>query len=307
MNRKLAVIDLGTNTFQLMIAEINGGKNHILHHEKVGVKLGRSGINRNIIQEDAIDRAVAALQNFKSKIDREGVSSVYAFGTSAFRNATNAHRVIEKIKSSTGIHVTIISGDEEATLIYKGIQAALELGNETSLIVDIGAGSVEFILANQTKICWRKSLEIGGQRMLELFQIHDPITVEEIRQLNRFFESALADVHHAIQLHPPVTLVGSSGTFDTLSDLYCVENNVRKPTSGGETPLPIENFHVLYHRIIKMNRAERMIMPGMIELRVDLIVVGCCLIHYILEKYSIQRIRVSSYSLKEGALTMLSN
>lgn len=290
-----------------MIAEINGGKNHILHREKVGVKLGKAGINQNIIQQDAIDRAITALQNFKLKMDHEGVSSVYAFGTSAIRNATNANLVIEKIKSATGIQVTIISGDEEATLIYKGIQTALELGNETSLIVDIGAGSVEFILANQTKIFWRKSLEIGGQRMLELFQIHDPITAENIQQLDRFFESSLSEVHHATQLYPPVTLVGSSGTFDTLSDLYCAEHGIHKQASDGEVPLTIEYFHSIYHRLIKMNRAERMTMAGMIELRVDLIVVGCCLVHYILEKYTVKHLRVSSYSLKEGALTMLSN
>lgn len=307
MNQKLAVIDLGTNTFHLMIAETNGRKNHIIHREKVAVKLGKAGINQDIIQEDAIDRAIFTLQDFKSTMDREGVTKIHAFGTSALRNATNSDVVVKKIKSSTGIDVSIISGDEEAEMIYKGVQSALDLGNETSLIIDIGAGSVEFILANQTKALWKGSLEIGGQRILERYKIHDPITPKEIQQLDQFFESSLAEVHNAIRLYPPGTLVGSSGTFDTLSDLYCAENNIAKNESDSETPLTIGYFHSVYHRLIKMNRAERMGMAGMIELRVDLIVVGCCLVRYILEKYKLRQIRVSGYSLKEGALAMLSN
>jgi exopolyphosphatase/guanosine-5'-triphosphate,3'-diphosphate pyrophosphatase len=307
MNQKLAVIDLGTNTFHLMIAEINGRKNHIIHTEKVAVKLGKAGINQDIIQEDAINRAIVTLQAFKSKMDHEGVTKIHAFGTSALRNATNASIVAERIKSSTAIGISIISGDEEAEMIYRGVNSALDLGNETSLIIDIGAGSVEFILANRTKTLWKRSLEIGGQRILELYKIHDPITPDEIQQLDKFFESSLAEVHDAIKLYPPITLIGSSGTFDTLSDLYCAENNVFNSESDSETPLTIEYFHSVYHRLIKMNRTERMNMIGMIELRVDLIVVGCCLVRFILEKYKLNQIRVSRYSMKEGALAMLSN
>src|SRR5690349_7648305 len=103
MNQRLAVIDLGTNTFHLLIAENNGRANHIIHREKVAVKLGKAGINQDIIQEDAINRALVALQNFKAKMDKEGVENVYAFGTSALRNATNSNVIIQKIKSSVGI------------------------------------------------------------------------------------------------------------------------------------------------------------------------------------------------------------
>ena len=307
MNQKLAVIDLGTNTFHLLIAENQDGKNHIIYREKVAVKLGKSGINQDIIRDDAINRAILTLQGFKTKMDHEGVDRVYAVGTSALRNAKNSSAVVEKIKSTTGIDISVITGDEEAEMIYSGIQSALNLGSETSLIIDIGAGSVEFILANKTKTLWKKSLEIGAQRILELYQIHDPITVQEIHQLNRFFESSLAEVHEATQQYPPVTLVGSSGTFDTLSDLYCAENTIDKNESDSETPLTIEYFYSVYNLLIRMNRTERMNMKGMIELRVDLIVIGCCLIHYVLDKYKLTQIRVSGYSLKEGALAMLSN
>lgn len=307
MNEKVAIIDLGTNTFHLLIADLETQKSKIIHHEKVGVKLGKAGINQDYIQPDAVNRAILTLQNFCAKMKTYEVSKTYAFGTSALRNAKNAKEVTDQIKSATDIDISIISGDEEAEMIYLGVRSALDLGTDTSLIMDIGAGSVEFILANQEKTFWKKSLEIGAQRILEKFEISDPITPFEIDSLNKFFDDSLKEVDQAIQQYPPTTLVGSSGTFDTLSDIYCLEHNITPDEHDSETPLTIDYFHSAYDRIIKMSRTERMAMLGMIELRVDLIVVGCCLVRYLLEKYKIGQIRVSRYSLKEGALAMLSN
>lgn len=305
MNEKVAIIDLGTNTFHLLIAEIENGKTNILHREKVAVKLGKAGINQDIIQPDAIDRAILTLQNFKTKMDAAAVTKISAFGTSALRNAQNAKVVTDRIEESTGIKISIISGDAEAEYIYEGVKSALALSNQTSIIMDIGAGSIEFIFANNEGTLWKRSLEIGAQRILEKFNISDPITQQEYEQLNLFFDESLQEVDQAAKEFKPAILVGSSGTFDTLSDIYCVENNIQKGEHDSETPLTIECFYSIFNRIIKMNRVERMTMLGMIELRVDLIVVGCCLVKYMLEKYGLGQIRVSSYSLKEGALAML--
>ena len=307
MNEKVAIIDLGTNTFHLLIADTGTQKPEIIHHEKVGVKLGKAGINQDYIQPDAVNRAIITLQNFCAKMQQYEVSKVHAFGTSALRNAKNAKEVTDQIKSATDIDISIISGDEEAEMIYQGVRSALDLGTDISLIMDIGAGSVEFILANQEKTFWKKSLEIGAQRILEKFSISDPITPSEIESLDTFFNESLKEVDHAVKLYPPKMLIGSSGTFDTLSDVYCMEKNIQSGEHDSETPLTLDYFHSIYGRIIKMSRAERMTMLGMIELRVDLIVVGCCLVRYLIEKYKIEQIRVSRYSLKEGALSMLSN
>jgi exopolyphosphatase / guanosine-5'-triphosphate,3'-diphosphate pyrophosphatase len=306
MQDTIAIIDLGTNTFHLLIAEVHDKKTHIIHREKVGVKLGLEGISKDVIQPEALARAIKTLEDFKIKIDQSKVSSVYAFGTSALRNAGNTKIVTTEILEATGIEIKVISGDEEAELIYKGVKAALNLGEGISLIMDIGAGSVEFILANQSQTLWKKSIEIGAQRILEKFQLHDPITSDEISLLNNFFEDSLAEVHQAVQRYQPDTLVGSSGTFDTLSEIYCAVNVIKHHEHEPETPLTLDSFYSIYQQIITKNKAERKAMIGMIELRVDLIVVGCCLVRFILERYGLKQIRVSSYSLKEGALASLS-
>jgi len=306
MNTRFAIIDLGTNTFHLLVAEKQGTKASVLHREKVGVKLGKAGINQNIIQPDAIERAVTALQAFKNKMNTFGVSAVHAFGTSAFRNAENSREVIEQIKNQTGITVRILSGAEEAEMIYRGVASAVNITNDTGLIMDIGAGSVEFILADQHQSLWSKSVELGAQRIIEMFSISDPITPEEVKNINSVLDQSLREVDEAVIRWKPKTLIGSSGSFDTLSDMYCREYGIPVKESDPETPLTIDFVRRAHEKIIHSTRAERLLLPGMIELRVDLIVVGSCMVKYILDKYQISQIRVSRYSLKEGALAMLS-
>lgn len=305
MEEKIAVIDLGTNTFHLLIASLGDGKSTILHREKQAVKIGVGGINRGIITEGGIQRAVDCLRDFKKKLDEWKIIRVQAFGTSALRNATNGKEVIEKIKSETGIEINLISGDQEAEYIYYGVRSAMDLGDEKSLVVDIGGGSVEFIIGNRDKISWKQSFEIGAQRLLELYHKHDPITTEEVDQLNAHFEKFLDPLKVAIEKFNPITLAGSSGTFDTLSEIYCNKRGIPIDREAGETPLTIPDFFKIYEELLSKNRIDRMGIPGMIEMRVDMIVVGSCLVNYLVRKYSFRNIRVSTYSLKEGVLATL--
>ena len=264
------------------------------------------GINQNIIQKGGIERTLEALKNFRTTIDQHAITEIYAFGTSAFRNARNATDVTKIIDQVTNIKVNIISGDEEAEFIYKGVISALDLGTDASLIMDIGGGSVEFIIGNRDQFFWKKSIEIGAQRLLEKFQKHDPISAQEIKALDQYFETSLTELLSALQTHNPLTLVGSSGTFDTLSDIFCVQSSISINEADRETPLTISSFYSTYKKLISKNRAERLLIPGMIEMRVDMIVVACCLIRFILEKHPFKMVRVSTYALKEGVLAQLS-
>jgi exopolyphosphatase/guanosine-5'-triphosphate,3'-diphosphate pyrophosphatase len=245
------------------------------------------------------------MQSFKNTMDQYEVVKVFAFGTSAMRNAKNGSEVCRRIKVLTGIDINIISGDEEANYIYLGVQSALGLGHDRNLIVDIGGGSVEFIIADQHQIFWKQSFEIGAQRLLEKFQKHDPIVSEEITALDHYFQQALLPLFESIQKFKPNVLVGSSGTFDTLSDIFCIRHGIHKSPEEIETPLSLEGFYDIYRELIAKNREQRMAIPGMIEMRVDMIVVACCLVRFLVEKYAFSRIRVSTYSLKEGVLASL--
>lgn len=296
---------MGTNTFHLLLAEADARGYHITYRDRLAVKIGKNGINRGIITEEGMNRALLAMQSFKNMADQHNVSRIYAFGTSALRNASNSEDIVRRIEAVTGIRVNIISGDLEAEYIYMGVKAALGLGEENSLIIDIGGGSVEFIIGNNHETHWKKSFEIGAQRLLEKFQRHDPITVEEVNDLDAYFKDNLQSLFEALKRFPTSIMVGSSGTFDTLSDIFCAEHDIHKPVEEVETPLTIEGFYDIYHRILTLHRAQRLQIPGMVEMRVDMIVVACCLIRYLLEHHTFNRIRVSTYSLKEGVLASM--
>jgi exopolyphosphatase / guanosine-5'-triphosphate,3'-diphosphate pyrophosphatase len=302
MKNKIAIIDMGTNTFHLLIAESEGEAFNITLRDRLAVKIGMGGINDGIITEDGIQRALVAMRSFKNTIEENEVGNVYAFGTSALRNARNREEVKLRIKDVTGIEINIISGEDEARFIYFGVKAALGLGNDRNLIVDIGGGSVEFIIADQDRIFWMESFEIGAQRLLERFQKNDPILDSEIKALDEYFSSSLIRLSEAINEFKPTVLVGSSGTFDTLSDIFCEKHNIYKSAEEVETPLSVQGFYHIYHDLIQKDRTQRMQIPGMIEMRVDMIVVACCLVRFLLDKFSFPRIRVSTYSLKEGVL-----
>ncbi len=293
-----AIIDLGTNTFHLLIFE---GK-EILYKQSTAAKLGMGGIQNGIITQEAIQRGVNVLKQFRIKLDELDVQKVFAFGTSALRSASNKDEVLEAFRSQTAIDVKVIDGKEEATLIYEGVKQAVEITKPT-LIVDIGGGSVEFIICNKERVLWLQSFEIGGQRLIEKFMKKDPIPVSEIGKLQQYLREVLLPLSNAIHQYQPEVLVGSSGTFDTLNDMrYQKESGIWPPADVAGFDYPMADFGWAYESLVFASREQRIQIPGMIELRVDMIVVSVILIGFLIQTFGFKEIKISNYALKEGAM-----
>ncbi len=299
---KVAVIDMGTNTFHLIIVEVYLGDFKIIFRQKEAVKIGQNGINDGKITEDAIERAIKTLVDFKEIIAEHGASKTFATATSAIRNARNGLDLVSLIKSKVGIETRVISGLQEAEYIYFGVQKALKIGAIPALIMDIGGGSIEFIIGTDTEIKWKQSFEIGGQRMVEKFQKNDPMTADQRIEQRAYLEDNLQELFDACEQYHPQTLIGSSGTFDTLSDMYSLKEEISLEAGLTEFPMTLAGYNAIYKELMVKTRDERLAIPGMIPLRVDMIVVACELIDYIIKKVKINDIRVSAYALKEGVL-----
>ncbi|GGZ41171.1 hypothetical protein GCM10007049_38140 [Echinicola pacifica] len=302
---KAAIIDMGTNTFHLLLVELGENQFEVLFKEKIPVKVGQKGITKNEIHPDARKRALHTMGHFRNLIDGEGIKDIHAFATSAVRNAHNGNELVQTIKENFDIEVNVIDGDQEALLIYEGIRYSGSLNDEVSLMMDIGGGSVEFIIGDQDKALWRKSFEIGGQRMLDLFHYHDPIHLEEIDNLNSYLEERLSPLISAIMKYKPSRLVGASGTFDTLTDMYFASSHQSKKKTDTVFHLPKEAFQHLSQQVISLNKQERLLIPGMIPMRVDMIVVASCLIKYILKFVDAPELICSNYALKEGVISKI--
>jgi exopolyphosphatase/guanosine-5'-triphosphate,3'-diphosphate pyrophosphatase len=298
-----AVIDLGTNTFHLLIAQKASGGFTTLYAEQFVAKIGKGGINKGIITEEAYQRALQGLEKFKQKLEQYEVPAgkVFAIATSAIRNASNGPALVTDIETLTGIRVNIISGDEEAQLIYEGVKASLELNEHNSLIMDIGGGSVEYIICNKDGILWKKSFEIGAQRLLDRFMHTDPISVMSVMKLQEYVQEQLIPLTNAVHQYAPVVLIGASGAFDTLTEIYKKQQGLAA-TGSTSSELPVTAFKEIYEQLLTRDKQQRLAIPGMLEMRVDMIVVASCLIDLILENYNISSIRVSAYALKEGLM-----
>ncbi len=302
---KTAIIDLGTNTFHLLIVE---GK-QVFFKESIPAKIGKGGISEGMISEEGIQRALVVLKYFREVIDSQGVSleKTFAMGTSAIRNAGNKDEFVQRVLEETGIKIQVISGDEEAELIALGVKQAMDIP-QTSMIMDIGGGSVEFIICNNDKIFWKQSFEIGGQRLMDKFMKSDPISMRSVQMMDDFFREKLLPLANACHQYAPKILIGSSGTFDTLIDMNFMREQGKLPANEEVSfEYSLNEFYRAYDELLFKNHAERMAIAGMIELRVDMIVVAMCLIRFIIQTLDIQRISVSSYALKEGVMAKVLN
>jgi len=305
-HRRVALIDMGTNTFHLLIVEMPttpGDKPHILLRTKAGVRLGEGGISKGIIAPEPYARALHTLAGFKEEIELHQAQEVRATATSAMRVTKNGPDLVRDIFEQTGIQVNVIPGDREAELICEGVRQAVDLGTEHHLIVDIGGGSVEFIIANQATIFWKQSFEIGAQRLLDKF-FPDPSGVFPVAALEaeqEYLGTVLTPLIEAVRRYQPVGLVGASGSFDSLADMHLgrLRTEAELPPY---TELALESFQESYRHLLSGNHEQRVALPGILPMRADMLVVAAVLIDYVLGITEITRIRTSAYALKEGVL-----
>lgn len=315
MANRYAVIDMGTNTFHLLVADYDGLHLNQLYAEKVGVRLGKrephesGGISAGTITPSAIDRALKAMSSFADKLRDFGLEpgQAQAFGTSALRNASNGHEVAQQLTAATGIPVSIIDGLEEAALIYNGVRHSFKFGSQPNLIMDIGGGSVEFILADEHGPLWQQSFEVGGQRLMDRFMQQDPITSEMTLALETWLDAELAPLWQACELHPPAVLIGSAGTFETLADMCFFKLHAEHMPFEESTweDLPLTTVRQLTHELAALSREDRLKVPGMIELRADMSVVAMLLLRHVINRLAVKRLVASVYALKEGVFYRL--
>ncbi|MCY1513193.1 Exopolyphosphatase 1 [compost metagenome] len=295
---KVAVIDLGTNTFHLLIAEIGTSAPFILYKTTVPVRLGEQITINNSIIPAAFERGLICLKQFKSTISTYGAESIKAIATSGIRSAVNGLDFVNQVKNETSIIIEIIDGNEEAGYIYEGVKwsgAIIAPG----LIMDIGGGSTEFMLCTPDQLLWKKSYDIGAARLLQHFFKSDPLTAIQKQAIRQHLDEQLKDLIDIGKANQPQLLIGSAGAFETFYEM----------TAGGlvsETaPINYTAYKKLSYTLTNSTHQERENMPGLISLRVDMIVMAAILTDYVLEKLDIHALRFSAYDLKMGALKRL--
>ncbi|MBK9147312.1 MAG: phosphatase [Flavobacteriales bacterium] len=299
-----AIVDLGTNTFNLLVYEQGEAGLRILHSVELPVFLGKGGIEQGRITDQAYERGMEALRTHKATAMEHGATSIHGFGTSMLRNARNGEDFVRRAKQELGIAIRIIPGEQEADLILAGVRQAVAFGKLPSLVMDIGGGSTEFILATDKALMWKRSFELGVTRLRERIPISDPITVEEEARIAAHLDDQLEGLYAVVERQEPHVLVGSAGSFDSLARIISAERGEALAPDEVTLRFTALEFDALKDRLLRMDRAQRLQVHGLPEHRVDTIPYALIQIDRVLLAGGIREMAWSRYALKEGAAVM---
>ncbi|MEJ5287023.1 MAG: Exopolyphosphatase [Candidatus Kapaibacterium sp.] len=297
----IAAIDVGTNSFHLIIASVDSrGMLQTILREKEVVRLGASGGDIKYLSEDAIQRGVQTLKRF-AEIARSKGAEIRAVATSAVREALNSNQFIELVKKETDIDIEVVSGFEEGRLIYLGTLHSLPIVNQKAIVIDIGGGSTETIIGKDGEILYVHSEKIGAIRLTVRFGLEDEIDEEKVKECRKYIRGVWTPIFNKINQIGYSTLVGTAGTILNIAVMTLMQNGKPVPDVLNGYTLETKDVLKTIKKIISAkNLKERKQIPGMDPQRADIIVGGALILEYALENLEIDKIHISTFGLREG-------
>jgi exopolyphosphatase/guanosine-5'-triphosphate,3'-diphosphate pyrophosphatase len=294
MSSKVAIIDVGTNTINLLIVDKTSSNFEVLHKARNGIGLGHRSFKETKITPPAFERGLKCLIAYADICKSFKTHKVLAFGTSALRHAQNASHFISEVRKHSNIDIKVINGDAEAELIYNGIKLLYDF-EETSLVMDIGGGSTEFILADINGIINKSSFEIGVSRINQMFNFSDPYNKWDIYKINNYLNDFIGN---RLSTYKTKTLVGSSGSFKTFYSLW----SLNKAPLKTFTEIKFSDFMSVLDEVIHSSLTERKSNPLIDNLRVEMLPISAVKTKWVIDQIGIEKILISPYSLKEGVI-----
>lgn len=292
---KKAIIDLGSNTFHLLIAEIVDSKVVEHYRKRIFTGLCEGGID--FIRPASITIGLEALREFRDTLDNFDHDALIVTGTAALRSASNAHEFVTEAEQLLRTKIHIIDGLMEAGLIYEGTRIATNYSNSTSVIMDIGGGSTELIVVKDDVPIWSHSYKLGVGVLHALFHDAEPISQDSIQRLRAHVQLELKNFKGEVDTRSIKRLIGASGSFEVLETMTGHAVGI-----DSNTVIPLHDCYKLSHEIVSSDYEQRAKMPGLPASRVKLIVVAMLLIEEVLACIDVQDIEVTPYALKEGIL-----
>jgi len=297
-NEKLAIIDLGTNTFHLLLVESSKCKIgfEVLYRERHYVLLAEGGIDT--ISDSSMQRAKSAIDAFQNVLSNYKDIELVIVGTEALRVATNGNLINIYIKEHLSSVLHIISGNREAELIFKGNKLIVSADHTPYLIMDIGGGSTEFILVDDNHIILSNSYPLGVTKIYNAFNDTDPISIQAISSIESHIENQLSDMTEVIKGYNLNCLIGASGSFEVLSEV--LTGNIPQQELVN---ISLADFEKLSMKVISSSIDERRDIKGIPENRIKFIQVAFIMMRKIIDMYAPDQIGVSPFAIKEGLIS----
>jgi len=301
--RVVAFIDIGTNSIRLMIVRLfQNCTYNVLTSQKEVVRLGEGEFGQEIIHDEAMDRAVVVCKNFVDLARSFGTEEFVAVATSATREAHNRNHFLNRIRHEAGIDVGVISGREEARLIYMGVVSGTHLEDSQALFIDIGGGSTEIIIGNQHSYHFLDSLRVGSIRLTNQYFKNtdkDPVPRVLYDKIKRHVKNELIRPLNEMKEFQIDLAVGSSGTIINLAE---IASRLNPNGKNDDLFLTRQDLKRVSELLCSVPLVQRRKIPGINPERADIIIAGAAILDTFMDLLDLDRIQVSSRGLKEGLL-----
>jgi len=300
--RRLAAVDVGTNTIRMIVAVVDdAGHLALVDSGREMARLGEGIVHTGRLSEAAMARAAVTLLRFAHAIREHTPEGVAAVATSAVREAANGPEFVARIRAETGLEVAVIDGEEEARLTCLGASAALTGPATDLLVVDIGGGSTEFVLVKGGRTAARVSVSMGVVTLTERYVEGDPPKPHELYELDEFLRERMREVRQGLGEVGAVRLVATAGTPTTLAAVD-LEMAVYDPARINNHALTLARVEELHDRLAAIPAAARRDVTGVEPGREELIVAGCAVLLRVMHDYQFGAVTVSDWGLREGLL-----
>jgi exopolyphosphatase/guanosine-5'-triphosphate,3'-diphosphate pyrophosphatase len=301
--RVVAFLDIGTNSVRMLLVRLEPAHGYtVLTYQKEAVRLGEGEFQAEHLQPEAIDRTVLVCRKFVDLAQSRGADEFVAAATSATREAHNREALLRRLETEAGLHVHVVSGREEARLVYLGIVSGLNLGEKRALIIDVGGGSTELIVGEQKQFILLDSVRLGAIRLSgEFFRDRDrPVSSARYDAMCKAIRSAAAANVRRVKQFAVDMAVGSSGTATNLADVAAREYLKRKWQR--DDVFTYEQVRGVIDKLCALPLEERRKVPGLNPERADIIIAGAAIFDVLMKELGLKEITVSERGLRDGLL-----
>lgn len=298
-------IDIGTNAIRLLVVRINANLSYtVISQEKEVVRLGEQEFKDGILREEAMERAILVCGKFVNLSRTYGASKIVSVGTSAMREAKNQQAFLERLKAETGLDVKVISGEEEARLVWLGVSSGIDIGDRKAIFLDLGGGSTEIAIGNQYECFSLNTLRLGAIRLTSEFIGEDwtaPVPPDTFKRMKKHASQKIASVKERVLKYGVRLAYGSSGTMVNLAE---ISNKLFKKNGNGDDGQVItrKNLKRLSPLLCSLSLEERRKLPAINPERADIIIAGAAVVEAIMEDLGLEEIHISHRSLHNGLL-----
>jgi exopolyphosphatase/guanosine-5'-triphosphate,3'-diphosphate pyrophosphatase len=298
---RIAAIDLGTNSFHLLVVDAQPDGTFLpLAKEKEMLRLGDAVAREGRVPEADAHRAIETISRFRSLADAAGCDEIVACATSAIREADNGGELVDRFRAEAGVDVRVITGDEEARLIFDAIRASIVIDPAPGLAFDLGGGSLEVMVGDRQGLRWSASVKLGVARLTTELVRGDPPTNGDVRRLRERFTAGLAPLADEVARFHPGIAIGTSGTLCTLARMVAARRGGTIPVSVNQLRFDREELLAVHKEILAAPAAARSKLAGLDSGRADIIPAGSLFLLTAMEVFGFEELTVGEWALREG-------